>query len=73
MILNNRNRTPLAIECKWSYRSFDPGNFRVFRNRYKKGKNYVVCANIEHSYEREYDGIKIAFVSLEKLIEELND
>ncbi len=73
VVLKNRNHNPIAVECKWSYRSFDPENFKVFRARYKEGKNYVVCANIEHSFEREYDDIKIAFVSLEKLIEDLKD
>jgi hypothetical protein len=71
IILKNRHTRPIAVECKWSYRTFNPQNISTFRRLYPDGKNYVVCANIDRSYERAYDDITVMFVSLEELIVEL--
>ncbi len=72
VILKNRHHKPIAVECKWTYRSFNPEGILLFRNKYPAGKNYVVCANIDRSYEREYNGVEVTFISLENLIKELS-
>ncbi len=62
---------PMAIECKWSADEFDPANLLVFRRQYPLGQNFVVAQDVGRSYRREYRGVNVQFVSLEKLIEAL--
>lgn len=71
IILKNRHQKPIVVECKWTYRTFDPSNIKIFRRKYPEGKNYIVCANIDRPYQRDYDDIQVQFVTLETLINEL--
>lgn len=71
-ILSKRANSPTAIECKWSSTRFDPANLKLFRRRYPEGKNFVVATDIDREYERDYDGINVAFVSLERLVDLLS-
>ena len=67
----NRNQAPIAIECKWSARSFDPASLKVFRRLYPAGRNYVVANDVVVSFEKEFGGLVVSFVSLQQLIEQL--
>ncbi len=71
IVAKSRNLHPIAIECKWNSKTFNPINLKTFREHYPQGKNYVVVPNIEDSFERRYDHIVISFISLETLIKEL--
>ncbi len=62
---------PIAIECKWTYRKLNPKNIKRFRSRYPVGKNYVVCADVDRTFEEHYGDIVVKFISLENLIKEI--
>ena len=62
---------PITIECKWTSIKFDPKNLVIFRRLYPEGKNFVVANDIDHDYQRNYDGNKVMFVSLDSLIKHL--
>jgi len=44
---------------------------RAFRARYPAGANYVVTADTERSYVRDFPGFSVRFVSLPELIRRL--
>ena len=52
-----------AIECRWTPEAFETRGVEAFRERYPKGKNYVVSPLSGPAYERLQDGLKLAFVS----------
>lgn len=70
-ILVQQGTPPLALECKWSADHYDPAGLMAFRRRYKEGNNYVICADVEKSYSRKFNGVTVAFVSLKTLIKEI--
>jgi len=70
-ILMARGQAPVAIECKWSTAEFDPSNLKIFRGKYPEGESYVVAHDVPRSFRRDYDGIKVRFVSLAALIRSL--
>lgn len=67
-VLASHGKPPIAIECKWSDRDFDPSNLQIFRRQYPKGKNYVVCENTEKSHTGSKGNLEWRFVSLPFLI-----
>ena len=70
-IVARRGEAPIAIECKWSYRDFDPRNLKLFRHRYPQGDSYVVGADVDRVMDRQYEGLNVKFVGLDTLIESL--
>jgi predicted AAA+ superfamily ATPase len=66
-----RGKPPIAIECKWSEKYFDPSGLKAFGRRYPEATFFVVVANLNEPYTRQYGPIKTQFVSLPKLIEKL--
>ncbi len=66
-----RSGRPIAIECKWSSRDFDPGNLAVFARAYPKAELTVVTTDAEPPFAREYDGYHIRFFTLENLMRHL--
>jgi len=71
-ILTGERNLPMTIECKWSAVKFDPSNLKIFRRHYPKGNNFVVAADVDNRYQRDYDGLKVEFVSLKELTLSLN-
>jgi predicted AAA+ superfamily ATPase len=67
-VLRRRGATPLAIECKWSADSFDPGNLQAFRRQYPKGANLVVAQDVERTFRRRHGNIEVEYVNLPQLI-----
>jgi hypothetical protein len=59
------------MQCKWSYRDFDPRNLRLFRNRYPEGASYVISADVDRVMDKKYEGVNVKFVGLDTLIEYL--
>jgi hypothetical protein len=70
-VLADKEKRPITIECKWSASKFDPSNLTIFRGRYPAGENFVVATDVDRGYQRDYDGIKVSFVSLRGLLEVL--
>lgn len=66
-----RGKDPLTIEAKWKAESFEPSNLLAFRRRYPKGENFVVSYDIEKGFSRSYEGLKVKFLNLVSLINEL--
>ncbi len=71
ILQKNRNEEPITVECKLNSHTFSPKHLLVFRKRYSSGKNYVVAPDIVDTFDREYDGITVTFVSIEGLMKEL--
>jgi len=63
-ILASRDDAPIAIECKWAAKDFEPDNLRVFRRQYPKGENLVVTADTPRSFSRAYDGLRVRFTGI---------
>lgn len=70
-VIAHRGEPPIALECKWTCQDFDPRNLKLFRKRYPEGHSFVVAADVDRAFERHYEGIKVKFVSLDALIENL--
>jgi hypothetical protein len=62
---------PVAIECKWSTRDFDPRNLVAFHGPYPSSTLLVVGHDVDRAYVRSYRGVQVSFVSLLTLIERL--
>ncbi|MGH7587220.1 MAG: ATP-binding protein [Gemmatimonadota bacterium] len=72
-VLPRRGRgQPIAVECKWTAASFEEGALAAFRRLYPKGDNFVVARDVDVAYVREYEGLRVHFLSLEDLIARLS-
>jgi uncharacterized protein len=67
-ILSNRRREPLAIECKWRARNFDPRGLLAFRRAYPNGPNFVIAHDVERPFKRTEGGLAIVFHSLDSAV-----
>lgn len=63
----DRPGRPVAIECKWSAASFDPGGMKTFRRRYAGPLNIVVAADVDRPYEKRFGPLMVRFVGLHRL------
>lgn len=70
-VLAERGAEPVAVECKWTSADFNARNVLAFRRQYPNGSNYVVASDVERVYHREYDGVRLEFVSLSELVSSL--
>lgn len=66
-----RGHAPLAIECKWSAKDFDPTNLLVFARIYPQAECVVVSTDAEPSYRRQFDKLAVEFLTLDKLARRL--
>ena len=70
-VMAARGRAPTAIETKWRVDNFDSKNLQAFRRIYQNGINYVVSYDVDKSFSRRYNNMKVKFVSLSNLIKEI--
>lgn len=70
-VLLERGRAPIAIECKWSANAAKTQNLRAFRKRYPKGENWLVANDVDQSFQRAEDGLKIEFIGIDDLARRL--
>ena len=54
----------MAIECKWSQDAFDPTGMLAFRQRYPKGDNVLVAADVKRTSRRRVKGLEVLVVGL---------
>lgn len=66
-----RGRRPVALECKWSARDFDPTPLLVFARAYPKFELIVTATDAEPRFARDYSGVKVHFMSLPRLVQHL--
>ncbi|HXP63063.1 MAG TPA: hypothetical protein VN829_21360, partial [Dongiaceae bacterium] len=64
-----RGKTPVAIECKWSARDFDPANLLVFARAYPKATLCVTTPDARPAFTRDYRGVRVEFLTLDRLVE----
>ena len=65
-ILTLRGQDPIAIECKWKEKQFEPRNIAAFRNQYPAGQNWIVCQDVARNFTRSFDKFKAEFISMEE-------
>ncbi len=70
-IISERGSTPTAIECKWSADKFDPSGLKAFRRQYPQGDNFVVASDVDRTFARTYEQVKVRYVSLQGLLAKL--
>lgn len=71
LVLSERKRPPLVIECKWSAADFDPSSVKAFRRQYSRGKTFVVATDVDRTYRRSFGDTEVTCVNLEGLIKAL--
>lgn len=69
-ILTGRQKSIVAIECKWKAAEFNAKNIRTFRRQYPEGKNFVVSHDVDKPFHRTYGDVTVKFVNLKDLIAE---
>ncbi len=69
LIWQPRGKPPLAIECKWSARDFDPANMTVFARAYPKAELVVTTPDARPVFTRQYSGVRIKFLTLDRLVQ----
>ena len=70
-VIARRGAAPVAIECKWSAKDFDPGNLRIFRRHYPRGDTFLVAHDVERRSTRRVDEFALTIVGLAELIDHL--
>ena len=70
-IVRKPGKPPLAVECKWKSKQFDPKRLTKFRSRYLQGKNVVVASDVNERYPRRYGALEVLFVPLRDSLEDL--
>lgn len=71
LVWTPRGRSPVAIECKWSARDVDLSNLAVFSRAYPKAELRVVAHDADPAFFREQGGMKVRFVTLAALADEI--
>lgn len=72
-VIRGRGSVPDAIECKWSAGEFDPRSLLAFRRQYSEGRNWVVSTDTDRAYTRQVNGIEVRYVSLQGLVDQLDE
>lgn len=57
-----RGREVDAIECKINPDRFEPQSLAVFRGKYPRGRNYLVCPGITSPHDRRFDELTVSVV-----------
>ncbi len=71
LIWTRRGRTPIAIECKWSARDFDPTGLLAFARAYPETEILVVSPDAKPAFTREIAGVRVQALTLEGLVARL--
>ena len=67
-VYTRRGRAPIAIECKWSARDFNPANLLAFWKLYPKATLCVVAQDVDRPYSKQVSGMAVSFLNLSGLI-----
>jgi len=70
-VLTRRGHQPIAIECKWSSKDFDPKNLQAFWRQYPEASLKVVAQDIDGAYLKSVNDMPVRFLNLTSLIESL--
>ncbi|MCX5740571.1 MAG: AAA family ATPase [Proteobacteria bacterium] len=64
-----RGSGPVAIECTWTARDFDPVGLLAFARAYPKAEILVVAPDARPAFTREISGVRVRALTLEALVE----
>lgn len=67
LVWTPRGKPPVAIECKWSSRDFDPRNMLVFARHYPKATLLVTAHDAKPAFTKEYGETEVHFLTLDSL------
>lgn len=67
LVWTPRGKPPIAIECKWSSRDFDPRNMLVFARHYPKATLLVTAHDAKPAFTKEYGETEVHFLTLDSL------
>jgi predicted AAA+ superfamily ATPase len=62
-----RGKHPVAIECKWSARDFDPANLLIFASHCPTAVLLVATPDAQPAFTRDYRGVEVQFLALDRL------
>ena len=68
-VLDLREGTTIAIECKWSVTEFEQNNLNAFWRKYPQSELFVVSRDVDQQFMRHYRDMVVRFVNLPVLIE----
>jgi hypothetical protein len=71
LVWTARERRPVAIECKWSARDFDPAGLQTFARAYPKAEILVVAPDARPAFTRKVAGVPVHALTLEALVERI--
>jgi hypothetical protein len=66
-VLVRRDLGILTLTARWKADEFEPGGITAFRYHYPIGPNWVVCHDVARAYSREFNALKLDFISLEEM------
>lgn len=69
LVWTRRGRPPVAIECKWSARDFDPAGLLAFARAYPKAEVLVVATDAAPSFVRRISGVRVKALGLDALVD----
>jgi len=73
LVPRGQQKSPIAIECKWSAKQMEYNSLKSFLNQYPKASCYVVAQDVKRMYIKTIEKSKVKFVSLSMLISELSN
>jgi uncharacterized protein len=71
-VMSGPLHAPVAIECRWSSRTFDPRNLAAFRRQHPEGENYVVAADVGGEFPQSFGSMTVRFVGLDSLVRRMS-
>ncbi len=71
VIKKKRSQTAIAIETKWQAKNFNSDNLRAFRDLHPEGENFLIANDIQETYTKNYDDLKVKFISLRECISQI--
>lgn len=70
-VFPRREKSIVAVECKWRAENFSPKNLLAFRRRFPQGQNLVVAADVERPWEERFGSLRVTFLGLQELVARL--
>jgi predicted AAA+ superfamily ATPase len=63
-VLAAPGRASDLVECKWTLGGFSPDGMKAFRERYPKGRNFVVASDVTMAHTKRYGALSVRVLPL---------
>jgi len=71
-VVVSKGHPPAAVECKWTVDGTeDLRGIKAFRRIHQRGENFVVAANVHRPFTRRLGPLRVEYVGLSELIQNL--